>query len=628
MRNTLVFVCIAIILGMNIAKSQTIGGDYQNLEPGLQGRQDILFFEGFSTTAWGNNWDNANEGENTTMSTTGFDNNSLNVFLKQGSIGISGSGNTGMAMYLRNFPGVQSLHEEMYFRYYIYLDPNFDFSQGGKIPGMASHALYGAGRHPTGGDGWTARYMWNSYGELFLYAYLPGKSGFGTHEFLDYSGNRARLQKGKWHCVEQYIKLNSVSGSTGNADGKCYTWLDGNLCLKLEDIVYRTVINDIGKEFGIYSSIFFGGADADWAPLNDTYIKIDNMVLAKNYIGPRTGANVLTTPTIVTQGGTFSNQVDVSITANADEIRYTTNGQEPNYWSNKYTNPFKVAKSATVKARAYSSSNVRYSGTSSEIYTINTTTGTTNTIKSASADSYFRNGHAYEKSNYGTEGTLELKSGSFSYDRKAAIKFSIGDLTTFHSAKLRIYAASASAASKIGFFEMSSNWTETSITSLNAPICGDLLQTAVISAAGWIEIDATNYVSSQISQGATEVAFYVMVMNDEESNVGASLRSRTATSNKPELVIVNGTLLSNESEIINVGTLHIYPNPASEIISVVNTIGKDVSLEIFSIDGSLAKRITTKTEMTKINVSDLTKGLYFIVVQTNDGRITQKLVIE
>lgn len=167
MRNTLVFVCIAIILGMNIAKSQTIGGDYQNLEPGLQGRQDILFFEGFSTTAWGNNWDNANEGENTTMSTTGFDNNSLNVFLKQGSIGISGSGNTGMAMYLRNFPGVQSLHEEMYFRYYIYLDPNFDFSQGGKIPGMASHALYGAGRHPTGGDGWTARYMWNSYGELF-----------------------------------------------------------------------------------------------------------------------------------------------------------------------------------------------------------------------------------------------------------------------------------------------------------------------------------------------------------------------------------------------------------------------------------------------------------------------------
>lgn len=297
-KKLLLLFAIAIIIGIKISKSQTIGGNYQNLEPGLQGRTDILFYEGFSTTAWGNNWANAEEGGNTTMNTIGFDNNSLKVFLKQGLIGSSGSGTTSMNMFLKNFSGVESLHEEMYFRYYIYLDPNFDFSKGGKIPGMAANTLYGAGNHPDGSNGWTARYMWNSYGELYLYAYLPGGGTWGTNIYLDYSGKRSRLQKGKWHCVEQYIKLNTVTCSTGNADGKCYTWLDGKLCQKSEDLVYRSVINDAGKEFGIYASTFFGGGDVAWAPSNDTYIKIDNMVLAKNYIGPRIGANVLTTPTI------------------------------------------------------------------------------------------------------------------------------------------------------------------------------------------------------------------------------------------------------------------------------------------------------------------------------------------
>jgi chitodextrinase len=535
-------ICFYFIITLFLFSTQMysqIAGDIQNIESGLQSRTDVLYYEGFSSTNWGDRWDMADEGGNTTMNANGFDGNCLNIFLKQGSYGASGSGNTAMSTFLKSFSGVQSLHEELYFRYYIYIDPNFDFSQGGKIPGMASHALYGAGSHPNGDDGWTARYMWNSYGELYLYGYFPGEGGWGTNIYCDYTGKRARLERGKWHCIEQYIKLNSVTGSTGNADGKCYTWLDGTLSMKEDDIVYRTVVNDAGKEFGIYASVFFGGADADWTPEYDTYIRLDNMVLAKNYIGPRTGTNVLTAPNITTSGGTFTSPVNVSITATSgDEIRYTTNGSEPTHWSQKYTNPVTLSKNATLKARAFNSSNPRYSSTVSVVYTVNTTAGTTTTTKSASADAYFRNG-SYENTNYGSEVTMELKSGSFSYDRKAAIKFPLSGINAISSAKLRLNAASISASTIVGIFEMTDEWTETELTSRNAPPAGDLVAKVTASVAGWLEFDVTNYISSKVSQGATEISFYIMALNYETEQNSASIKSRTATSGQPELVVIN-----------------------------------------------------------------------------------------
>jgi hypothetical protein len=74
--------------------------------------------------------------------------------------------------------------------------------------------------------------------------------------------------------------------------------------------------------------------------------------------------------------------------------------------------------------------------------------------------------------------------------------------------------------------------------------------------------------------------------------------------------------------------LRIYPNPANDVISVEAKDVKNAVLEIYSIDGRLAKQISIQSEMTKIGITDLAKGLYFIVVQTNDARMTQKLIVE
>lgn len=74
---------------------------------------------------------------------------------------------------------------------------------------------------------------------------------------------------------------------------------------------------------------------------------------------PLTGGtmDVVTTPLIIPQCGTFSKEVVVSMAVNQHwpgaEIRYTLDGTDPSPASRLYTGPFRLAKSAEIKATAF-----------------------------------------------------------------------------------------------------------------------------------------------------------------------------------------------------------------------------------------------------------------------------------
>ena len=46
--------------------------------------------------------------------------------------------------------------------------------------------------------------------------------------------------KGKWHLVEAYFKLNSITAGKGNKDGIIRYWYDGSLILDHSNVVLRT----------------------------------------------------------------------------------------------------------------------------------------------------------------------------------------------------------------------------------------------------------------------------------------------------------------------------------------------------------------------------------------------------
>jgi chitodextrinase len=521
-----------------------IGGEPSAIEPGLASRSDVLFYLAYNTTNWTTLlgvW--STQGANLTQTPYGFDGTGYNLFLKAGTVGISDNGDASTYFTLKTAGVDDKYHDEMYFRYYIQADPNFPYVQGGKIPGMCAHQSYGSGSNPPEGEGWSARYMWDMAGELYLYGYTQSNAGWGTHIMNDYNGRRAQLIPGKWHCIEQYIKLNDV----GSANGKVYTWMDGNLVLKKEDMEIITGVGtdeklEWNREFGSQFQCFYGGADSGWASPRDTWMRFDNVAFAKNYIGPRSGTDVCSQPTIATVGGTYVNKVLVTVSADdGDTIRYTTNGLEPTYYSQEYTGPVLVSKSCTFKARAFND-NKHYSPVSASAdYTItNPATPVANAAVSPSDDSYVRDSgeNSYGNDNYGTETTLCVRDGGYGSRRRMMLKFPLSSIERPASAKIRLYFSTVDPdPTPVVIWEMPvGTWTNSSVTWNNRPQEGDVVgERNEVAAVGWQEWDVSNVVAAAIERGDSSIAFTVVALEDTGSTLAAN--SKENSTNPPELVI-------------------------------------------------------------------------------------------
>ena len=85
------------------------------------------------------------------------------------------------------------------------------------------------------------------------------------------------LAKNRWYSIEQYVRLNTP----GKNDGLLRTWVDGKLAFERTDLRYRDV-PDLKSET-LWMNVYHGGTtptDTDLA------LYIDNVVIAKEYIGP------------------------------------------------------------------------------------------------------------------------------------------------------------------------------------------------------------------------------------------------------------------------------------------------------------------------------------------------------
>ncbi|MFN4234770.1 MAG: choice-of-anchor B family protein [Bacteroidia bacterium] len=94
------------------------------------------------------------------------------------------------------------------------------------------------------------------------------------------------------------------------------------------------------------------------------------------------------------------------------------------------------------------------------------------------------------------------------------------------------------------------------------------------------------------------------------------------------LFILNGNAaLVGEKEISdNAVNISIYPNPAKNFI-VVSTIGiEEYQLQIVDINGKIVVETSTEISHQSIDVSNLSKGIYFVKVKSNEKSFVQKLI--
>ena len=180
--------------------------------------------------------------------------------------------------------------EEVFFRYYLRLADDWNQTvQGGKMPGLSG--TYGksgwGGRRSDGTEGWSARGAFslsipedNPLGGLHpigTYCYHADQAGDYGDIWLWKTGYRGFLEKNRWYCIEQYLRLNTP----GEKDGVLRAWVDGRPAFEKTDIRFRRV--DRLKIEQVWMNVYHGGTIA--SPY-DQHLFIDNVVIARQYIGP------------------------------------------------------------------------------------------------------------------------------------------------------------------------------------------------------------------------------------------------------------------------------------------------------------------------------------------------------
>jgi hypothetical protein len=259
-------------------------------EESLARDPSVYFATGFESAAWAAEWSffdprasTSRISEDTEGGFAPLQAHALKVRFKKG---------VNLGADLRySFRGKQGFEpEEAYFRYYLRLGSNWAPDvDGGKLPGFAgTYGKAGWGmRRSAGDDGWSLRGAFSvvpgaqnplaGTTPIGTYAYHADMTAPSGDLFKWNLGRLAALQRNRWYCIEQYMKLNTP----GQKDGVLRAWIDGRLVFERKDLKLRNVPEL--KIENVWFNVYHGGVTP---PPRDMDMYIDNVVIAKAYIGP------------------------------------------------------------------------------------------------------------------------------------------------------------------------------------------------------------------------------------------------------------------------------------------------------------------------------------------------------
>lgn len=210
-----------------------------------------------------------------------------------------------------------------------------DGTGGNSIPSGADNAMSGSAASQPANDanldnsGWTYSKLYK--GDKCVKLGTGSALGEATTPALSIDGNATLTFKaGSWNNDATTLVLSISSGTLSQTE------------FKLENAVFSDyTVNITGASNG--AKITFAGSKANKQRffLDEVKVTVAGEV------------QITTPPTFTPAGGTYLEAQNVTISAeDGADIYYTTNGEDPTTSSTKYTEPFEVASTTTVKAIA------------------------------------------------------------------------------------------------------------------------------------------------------------------------------------------------------------------------------------------------------------------------------------
>lgn len=131
--------------------------------------------------------------------------------------------------------------------YSAYLSPDFDFGEGGMLPGIYGGSRYDGRDRSESKVGFVARIMWREKAIGDVTVQVPR---IADKHAVSIGRDKFQFPRGRWMQIEQEIVLNTPQ----RPDGKYRLWIDGQLRIERGDVQWRdeatTTIDGVAANIG------------------------------------------------------------------------------------------------------------------------------------------------------------------------------------------------------------------------------------------------------------------------------------------------------------------------------------------------------------------------------------------
>lgn len=85
---------------------------------------------------------------------------------------------------------------------------------------------------------------------------------------------------------------------------------------------------------------------------------------------------------------------------------------------------------------------------------------------------------------------------------------------------------------------------------------------------------------------------------------------------------------SSITDAVVANDLHIYPNPTSDILNIVNPFEGNTTITVTNLSGQTVRQLDVSGKRNTIDLSDLEGGVYMLSIESNAGFLRSKVVVQ